>query len=68
MIPTGKQPEIGSKMENITDTQAVAIIIFGTFALFLFMAWREERRNKLWDEAWRAGYEQGMKVVRSNVR
>jgi len=55
-------------MENITDTQAVAIIIFGTFALFAFMAWREERRNKLWDQAWRAGYEQGTKVVRSNVR
>jgi preprotein translocase subunit YajC len=55
-------------MENITDTQAVAIIIFGTFALWAFMAWREDRINKKTDEAWLAGYEQGTKVVRSNVR
>jgi preprotein translocase subunit YajC len=55
-------------MENITDTQAVAIVIFGTFAFWLFMAWREDRINKKTDEAWLAGYEQGTKVVRSNVR
>ena len=55
-------------MSNISDQMAVAIVIFTTFAVFLFMAWLEERRNKLWDEAWRAGYEQGMKVIRSNVR
>jgi preprotein translocase subunit YajC len=55
-------------MENITDTQAVAIIIFGTFALWAFMAWREDRINKKTDEAWLAGYEQGTKVVRSNDR
>lgn len=55
-------------MSNITDTQAVAIIIFGTFALWSFLAWREDRMNKKTDEAWRAGYEQGMKVVQRNVR
>jgi hypothetical protein len=55
-------------MENITDTQAVAIIIFGTFALWAFMAWREDRINQKTDEAWRAGYEQGMKVTKQNVR
>ena len=59
---------VGNQMSNISDQMAVAIVIFSTFGVFLFMAWREERRNKLWDEAWRAGYEQGMKVVRSNVR
>jgi preprotein translocase subunit YajC len=55
-------------MSNISDQMAVAIVIFSTFGVFLFMAWREDRKNRLWDEAWRAGYEQGMKVVRSNVR
>jgi hypothetical protein len=55
-------------MENITDTQAVAIIIFGTFALWGFMAWREDRINKKTDEAWRAGYEQGVKMAKQNVR
>jgi preprotein translocase subunit YajC len=59
---------VGNQMSNISDQMAVAIVIFSTFAVFLFMAWREERRNKLWDEAWRAGYEQGMKVIRSNVQ
>jgi hypothetical protein len=59
---------VGNKMSNITDQMAVAIIIFGTFGLWLFMAWIEERKNKRWDEAWRAGYEQGMKVVKHNVR
>jgi len=55
-------------MENITDTQAVAIVIFGTFALWGFMAWREERMNKKTDEAWLAGYEQGVKMAKQNVR
>lgn len=55
-------------MENITDQMAVAIVIFGTFAFWLFMAWMEERKNKRWDQAWQAGYEQGMKVVSRNVR
>jgi len=55
-------------MSNITDTQAVTIVIFGTFALWLFMAWREDRINKKTDEAWRAGYEQGVKMAKQNVR
>ena len=55
-------------MQNITDQQAVAIIIFGTFALWSFLAWREDRINKKMDEAWRAGYEQGQKVVKHHVR
>jgi hypothetical protein len=55
-------------MSNISDQMAVAIVIFGTLGGMAFMAYLEDRKNKLWDEAWRAGYEQGMKVVRSNVR
>ena len=55
-------------MSNITDTQAVALAMMAFVVTYLFFAWREDRRNRLWDEAWRAGYEQGMKVVKHNVR
>ena len=55
-------------MENITDTQAVALAMMAFVATYLFFAWREDRINKKTDEAWRAGYEQGMKVVQRNVR
>jgi hypothetical protein len=55
-------------MENITDQMAVAIVIFGGLGAMALAAWREDRINKKTDEAWRAGYEQGMKVVQKNVR
>jgi hypothetical protein len=55
-------------MENITDTQVVALAMISFVVAYAFMAWREDRKNRLWDEAWRAGYEQGMKVIRTNVR
>lgn len=55
-------------MSNITDTQAVAISMIAFVITYLFFAWREDRMNKKMDEAWRAGYEQGMKVVQRNVR
>lgn len=55
-------------MENITDTQAVAICMIAFAAVYCFFAWREDRMNKKMDEAWRAGYEQGQKVVKHHVR
>ena len=55
-------------MENITDQQAVAIVIFGTFAIWSFLAWREERINKRCDEAWKAGYEMGLSVTKATYR
>ena len=55
-------------MSNISDQMAVAIVIFSGLGSMAFMAFLEDRKNRLWDKAWRAGYEQGMKVVRSNVR
>jgi preprotein translocase subunit YajC len=55
-------------MENITDTQVVALAMITFVVAYGFLAWREDRMNKKTDEAWLAGYEQGMKVVRSNVR
>lgn len=55
-------------MENITDIQAAAISMIAFVVVYSFFAWREDRLNKKMDEAWRAGYEQGMKVVKTNVR
>ena len=55
-------------MSNITDTQAVAIAMISFVITYLFFAWREDCMNKKMDAAWRAGYEQGMKVVQRNVR
>jgi hypothetical protein len=59
---------VGNKMSNITDGQVLAIAMIAFALTFIIGAWREDRRNRLWDEAWRAGYEQGMKVVKHNVR
>lgn len=58
----------GERMSNITDIQAVAIAMIAFVVVYSFFAWREDRLNKKMDEAWRAGYEQGMKVVSRNVR
>jgi uncharacterized membrane protein len=55
-------------MENITDIQAAGIAMITFVAIYSFLAWREDRINKKTDEAWRAGYEQGMRVVQKNVR
>ena len=55
-------------MENISDQMALTIIIVGGFSFMFFMIWLDDRKNRKWDEAWRAGYEQGMKVVNRNVR
>ena len=55
-------------MENITDGQVLAIAMIAFALTFIIGAWREDRKNRLWDEAWRAGYEQGMKVIKHNVR
>ena len=55
-------------MENITDIQAAAIAMITFVVVYSFLAWREDRLNKKMDEAWRAGYEQGMKVIKHNVR
>lgn len=55
-------------MEHLTDIQVAAIAMITFVAIYSFLAWREERMNKKTDEAWRAGYEQGMKVVSRNVR
>jgi preprotein translocase subunit YajC len=59
---------VGNKMSNITDIQAAAIAMIAFVVIYSFLAWREERMNKKTDEAWRAGYEQGLKVVQKNVR
>lgn len=55
-------------MQNITDIQAASICMIAFVVVYSFLAWREERQNKKTDEAWRAGYEQGMRVVQKNVR
>lgn len=55
-------------MSNLSDIQAAALSMIAFVATYLFFAWREDRINKKTDEAWRAGYEQGMKVVQRNVR
>jgi uncharacterized membrane protein len=55
-------------MSNITDIQAAAIAMITFVVIYSLLAWREDRMNKKTDEAWRAGYEQGMKVVQRNVR
>lgn len=55
-------------MSNITDIQALALSMIAFAAVYCFFAWREEVMNKKTDAAWRAGYEQGMKVVQKNVR
>ncbi len=55
-------------MENITDQMAVAIVIFGGLGVMALVAWLDDRKNRMLDEYWRAGYEQGMKVVKRNVR
>ena len=55
-------------MNNITDIQAAALAMIAFVVTYSFFAWREDRLNKKLDEAWRAGYEQGMKVVKHNVR
>jgi uncharacterized membrane protein len=59
---------VGNKMSNITDIQAAAIAMITFVVVYSLLAWREDRINKKTDEAWRAGYEQGMKVVKHNVR
>jgi hypothetical protein len=59
---------VGNKMNEITDQMAVAIIIFGGFAIMALAAYLDDRKNRKWDEAWRAGYEQGQKVVKHHVR
>jgi uncharacterized membrane protein len=58
----------GVCMNNITDIQAAAIAMITFVVIYSLLAWREDRMNKKTDEAWRAGYEQGMKVVNRNVR
>jgi uncharacterized membrane protein len=55
-------------MENITDIQAAAIAMITFVVIYSFLAWREDRINKKTDEAWRAGYEQGQKVVKHHVK
>lgn len=55
-------------MSNITDIQAAALAMIAFVVVYSFLAWREDCINKKTDEAWRAGYEQGMKVVQRNVR
>jgi hypothetical protein len=55
-------------MQNITDIQTAGIAMITFVVVYSFMAWREDRMNKKTDAAWRAGYEQGMKVVKHNVR
>lgn len=55
-------------MSNLSDIQAAAISMIAFVVVYSFFAWREDRLNKKMDEAWRAGYEQGMKVVKTNVR
>ena len=55
-------------MEKITDIQVASIAMISFVVIYSFLAWREDRLNKKTDEAWRAGYEQGMKVVQRNVR
>ena len=55
-------------MSNITDIQAAALAMIAFVVSYSFFAWREDRINKKTDEAWRAGYEQGMRVVQKNVR
>jgi uncharacterized membrane protein len=59
---------VGNKMSNITDIQAAAIAMITFVVVYSLLAWREDRINKKTDAAWRAGYEQGMKVVKHNVR
>jgi len=59
---------MGNKMNNITDIQVAAIAMISFVVIYSFLAWREDRMNKKTDEAWRAGYEQGMRVVQKNVR
>ena len=55
-------------MKNISDQMAVAIVIFGGMGVMALVAWLDDRKNKMLDEYRRAGYEQGMKVVKRNVR
>ena len=55
-------------MKNISDQMAVVIVIFGGIGVMALIAWLDDRKNKMLDEYWRAGYEQGMKVVKRNVR
>jgi len=55
-------------MENITDIQAAGIAMITFVVVYSLLAWREDRINKKTDEAWRAGYEQGMKVVKHHVK
>jgi hypothetical protein len=55
-------------MSNLTDIQAASIAMITFVVVYSFLAWREDRINKKTDEAWRAGYEQGTKVVSRNVR
>lgn len=55
-------------MSNITDIQGAALAMIAFVVVYSFFAWREDRLNRKMDEAWRAGYEQGLKVVQRNVR
>jgi hypothetical protein len=49
----------------MNDYMFFLLPLLGFIAFYSFMAWREDRINQLTDAAWRAGYEQGMKVSRS---
>ena len=55
-------------MNNISDQMAVAIVIFSGIGVMALVAWLDDRKNRILDAHWRAGYEQGMKVVKRNVR
>jgi uncharacterized membrane protein len=55
-------------MENITDIQAAGIAMITFVVVYSLLAWREDRINRKTDEAWRAGYEQGSKVVKHHVK
>jgi len=49
----------------VNDYMFLLLPFLSFIAFYSFMAWREDRINRLTDAAWRAGYEQGMKVSRS---
>ena len=55
-------------MSGLSDQMAVAIVIFGALGVMALIAWLDDRKNRILDAHWRAGYEQGMKVVKRNVR
>ena len=58
----------GERMSGLSDQMAVAIVIFGALGVMALVAWLDDRKNRILDAHWRAGYEQGMKVVKRHVR